>query len=242
VAVIFSFLIALVCCRATGETDTTPVGPMGKVTQLIFALLAPKNITINLMSAGATSGAGMTAADLLTDLKSGYLLGANPRKQFVAQFIGVFFGTLAVVPAWYLMVPDKAALERFALPATLQWKAMAMALTEGLASVPLTAQWAVVWAGLFGVLLQTISSLYPRHAKYMPSSIGLGLGLVMPFVNPLSFAIGGVLAWLWPVIHKRTGQMFVTPIAAGLIAGESMVLAILAILAALPAAMATMFK
>src|SRR5215469_14166217 len=36
IAVALSFWLALVACRVTGETDTTPVGAMGKVTQLIF--------------------------------------------------------------------------------------------------------------------------------------------------------------------------------------------------------------
>ena len=55
---------------------------MGKVTQLIFGALNPGNVNVNLMSANITSGAAISSADLLTDLKSGYLLGANPRKQF----------------------------------------------------------------------------------------------------------------------------------------------------------------
>ena len=94
-AVALAFVVSLVCCRATGETDTTPVGPMGKVTQLLYAVLpgAQGVASINLMAAGATSAAGGAAADLLTDLKSGYILGANPRKQFIAQFVGIFFGT-----------------------------------------------------------------------------------------------------------------------------------------------------
>jgi len=40
IAVALSFWLALVACRVTGETDTTPVGAMGKVTQLIFGALA----------------------------------------------------------------------------------------------------------------------------------------------------------------------------------------------------------
>ena len=36
------------------------------------------------------AGAASSSADLLTDLKSGYLLGANPRKQFLAQLAGIF--------------------------------------------------------------------------------------------------------------------------------------------------------
>jgi uncharacterized oligopeptide transporter (OPT) family protein len=74
VAVLMSGVVALVCCRATGETDTTPIGAMGKLTQLLYSVLpgASGNATINLMSAGSTAAAGSSAADLLTDLKSGW--------------------------------------------------------------------------------------------------------------------------------------------------------------------------
>ena len=54
-------------------------------------------MNINLMSANITAGAATSSADLLTDLKSGYLLGANPRKQFLAQFAGIFTGTVVTV-------------------------------------------------------------------------------------------------------------------------------------------------
>jgi uncharacterized oligopeptide transporter (OPT) family protein len=98
-SVLLSLVVALVACRATGETDTTPIGAMGKLTQLVYAVLAPSHIPTNLMTAGVTAGAAGSAADLLTDLKSGYLLGANPRKQFLAQAAGVLFGVVSVVPA-----------------------------------------------------------------------------------------------------------------------------------------------
>src|SRR6185436_12959092 len=137
-AVALSGVLSLVACRATGETDTTPIGPMGKITQLLYAVLpgAKGIISTNLMAAGVTAAAGGAAADLLTDLKSGYILGANPRKQFIAQFLGVFFGTLAIVPAWYTMVPTKQKLEAFNPPATNMWKAVADLLTQGIHMLP----------------------------------------------------------------------------------------------------------
>jgi hypothetical protein len=46
------------------------------------------------------------AADLLTDLKSGYLLGANPRQQFLAQFSGIFVGTVVSVLTFAALVPN----------------------------------------------------------------------------------------------------------------------------------------
>jgi hypothetical protein len=53
IAIAMTFVLSLVACRATGETDTTPTGAMGKVMQLLFAVLSPGNVTHNLMSAGA---------------------------------------------------------------------------------------------------------------------------------------------------------------------------------------------
>ncbi|MBC7833984.1 MAG: OPT/YSL family transporter [Phycisphaerales bacterium] len=230
IAVALSFVISLVCSRATGETDTTPTGAMGKVTQAVFAVLSPGNITHNLMSAGATSSSGLAAADLLTDLKTGYVIGANPRKQFWAQFIGVFFGTIITIPGWYLLVPDKAALEKFDPPATKIWAAVAEALTKGLSSIPSTAQAAIVIGAILGVSLTLIEKLFPKAKKYLPSVTGLGFSWVMNFYNCFAFAIGATITLVWGMLDKRSRDGYNVPIASGLIAGESLMAALIAIL------------
>jgi uncharacterized oligopeptide transporter (OPT) family protein len=231
IAVALSFVVSLVCCRATGETDTTPIGAMGKLTQLLYAALpGAKGIaSINLMAAGVTASAGGAAADLLTDLKSGYILGANPRKQFIAQFVGIFFGSVAIVPAWYAMVPTKQALEAFNPPATYMWKAVADLLTQGLHMLPVTAIWAIVIGALVGVALPVAGKLFPKSEPYLPSAMGLGLSWVMVFENSLSFAIGAVLVAAWNRLNKKGSDAYYVPIASGLIAGESLIAAIIAI-------------
>ena len=40
-AVVLTFLLSVVAARATGETDTTPIGAMGKITQLSYAAITP---------------------------------------------------------------------------------------------------------------------------------------------------------------------------------------------------------
>jgi uncharacterized oligopeptide transporter (OPT) family protein len=231
ISVALSFVASLVCCRATGETDTTPIGAMGKLTQLLYAVLpgAKGIISTNLMAAGTTASAGGAAADLLTDLKSGYILGANPRKQFIAQFVGIFFGTVAIVPAWYAMVPDKKALEAFNPPATNMWKAVADLLTQGIQMLPTTAIWAIVIGALLGVALPLAGHLFPKAHRWLPSAMGLGLSWVMVFQNCLSFAIGAVLVWVWNRISQKNSELYYVPIASGLIAGESLVAALIAI-------------
>jgi uncharacterized oligopeptide transporter (OPT) family protein len=241
VSVAFSFVVSLVCCRATGETDTAPIGAMGKVTQLLYAVLpGAKGIAaINLMAAGTTAAAAGAAADLLTDLKSGYLLGANPRRQFLAQFYGVFFGVIAVVPAWYLMVPDKKALEAFNPPATNMWRAVADLLTQGVNHLPSTALTAIVIGAIVGMILPVIEFLWPKAKSFLPSAMGLGLAWVVPFQNAFSILIGAVIVSLWQKWNKKNADAFAIPIASGLVAGESLVAAFIAIACTLVGFLAT---
>jgi uncharacterized oligopeptide transporter (OPT) family protein len=230
IAVAMSFLLSMVGARATGETDTTPVGAMGKVMQLLFAIIAPGNINANLASAGIAANSASSSADLLQDLKTGYLLGANPRKQFIAQFCGVFFGTVAIVPIWFLMVPTREALEKFPLPATRSWEAVARVLTDGVGNLPQSALIAILIGAGLGVLLPIIEKLTPaKGRKYLPSVSALGLAWVLPFQNAFSFFIGAVIILLWTRINKRTADQYNVPVASGLIAGESLMLAALAI-------------
>src|SRR5437899_8946214 len=180
VAVLLSFALALVACRVTGETDTTPVGAMGKITQLTFGVLSPGNTNVNLMSANVTAAASSSSADLLTDLKSGYLLGAHPRKQFIAQFAGIFIGTLVTVLAFRLLVPDVSVLgsDQFPAPAAQTWRAVALALSQGVRSLHPVKVWSIVVGAFVGLMLSILSAVFPRQQKYIPSASAAGLAWI----------------------------------------------------------------
>lgn len=239
--VVMSFVLALVACRATGETNITPIGAMGKITQLTYAFLAPSNITTNLMAASVTANAAVASADLLTDLKSGYLLGANPRKQFWAQFIGVFFGTVAIVPAWFAMVPNKEVLENYYHPpSTMMWKAMAEALsviTQGADQlskvIPPSAQMGILIGAFIGIALAIADIYAPKNVKkFLPSAMGLGLSWVMVFANSFGFFVGAALGLVWAKLRPKNADVYLVPVASGAIAGESLMCAIIAIIKA----------
>jgi uncharacterized oligopeptide transporter (OPT) family protein len=238
IAVLMSFGIGLVAARAAGETDIAPTGALGKLMQLVFALIAPPSVagaqvsvTQNVFSAGIANSSALASAELLSDLKTGYLLGANPRKQFLAQLFGVAFGTLVCVPAWYLMIPDMTALEKYPAPGSQVWVAMAKALTGGLNHLPISILYAVLVGALIGILLPVLEKLYPGARRFLPSATGLGMGWVTPFSVALSFAIGAALAWIWRRAARESEQRYCLPVASGLVAGEAMVKAALAMLA-----------
>ena len=234
VAVAMTFMLAIVACRATGESDITPVGAMGKITQLLFGVIAPSNITTNLMTASVTAGAAGSSADLLTDLKSGYLLGANPRKQFLAQFFGCFAGVLVVVPAFYLLVPDAAALgtDRWPAPAAQVWAAVARLLANGFMALHPTARMGLLIGGLIGIILPLLEKAFPKWRKFIPSPMGVGLAMVIPFYNSLSMFIGAAIATVLAKKKPAVGETYVIPVASGIIAGESIMGIVIALLAA----------
>jgi uncharacterized oligopeptide transporter (OPT) family protein len=206
---------------------------MGKLTQLTYALLAPSNITTNLMAGSVTANIASSSADLLTDLKSGYLLGANARQQFIAQFIGLFFGSLAIVPAWYLMVPSKEVLDKFNPPSANMWKAVAEALSKGIDYLPETARMGLLIGGILGIVLAVIDAYAPKKIKpYLPSAMGLGLSWVVPFANSFAFFVGALIAFIWEKVNKKHAGLYVIPVASGAVAGESLMCAAIAMITA----------
>ena len=197
IAVPLAFLLALVACRVTGETDTTPVGAMGQTTQLIFGAINPGYANLTLMSANITAAAAGSSADLLTDLKSGYLLGANPRKQFLAQFSGIFIGTLVTVFCFQIMVPNADVLgsKQFPAPSAQTWKAVAVVLSHGLSTLHPVKVWSLGIGALVGVLLPLLSMLFPKQQKWIPSAAGVGLAWTFHWYYSLLFFIGAIIGY-----------------------------------------------
>ena len=234
VAVAMTFFLAIVACRATGETDCTPIGAMGKITQLMFGVLAPTNIVTNLMTASVTAGAASASGDLLTSLKTGYILGANPRKQFLAQLAGIFAGVIVVVPAFYLLVPNAEALgtDKWPAPAAQVWAAVARLLANGFSALHPTARWGLLLGGLTGLIIPMLERLFPKHHKFIPSAMGLGMAFVIPFFNSLSMFIGAAIATWLQARKPALAEKYVVPVSAGLIAGESLVGVAIALLSA----------
>ena len=61
--------------------------------------------------------------------------------------------------------------------------------------------------------------------------MGLGLAWVMPFTNAQSFAIGAILVWVWTKWNAKNAESYNVPLASGLIAGESLIKAVIAMAA-----------
>jgi OPT family oligopeptide transporter len=232
IAVLATFVLVIVAARVTGETDVTPIGPLSKITQLTFGAIQPGSVTTNLMTANISAGATNHAGDLLTDLKSGYLLGANPRQQTIAQIFGIIAGSAIMVPAFFLLVPDASVLgtERWPAPAALVWRGVAELLSKGVGALHPTARAGLVIGAVIGIVLPVLEIRLPKYQSFIPSATGLGLAFTIPGFNCISFFIGALAALWFAKIRPALAEEYTVPVASGLIAGESLTGVLIALL------------
>lgn len=227
-ALILALLLSIMGVRALGETDLNPVSGISKLTQLIFAAVVPAGtpnaVTINLIAGGISEAGALQAGDLLQDLKTGHLLGASPKAQFIGQLIGSGIG--AVVSACiYRLYTNVYTIPGglFQVPTGFVWIFTARLVT-GQGLPPRTAEFAFGAAFIWALL--TILRIYgtSRKAKwvsYVPGGIAVAVGMYNTPSFTLARTAGGLLVWYWTQ-YKRRDETPTIILASGLILGEGL--------------------
>lgn len=226
VAVVMSWVLSMIAVRSTGETDINPTGGMGKVTQLSFGAIAPGDATTNLMAAGITSAGASQAADMMQDLKTGRMLGASPRKQFIAQCLGILAG-IPIATGVYTFFSRAYEIgvdeENAPAPAAQAWKAMSELLAQGLEALPQGSFAAVVFAGILGVALPLLRRWIPSSKKdLVPSGLAAGIAFIVPAYYSVTIFLGCLMFAQWRKKSPDQYSALVFAVASGLVAGEAL--------------------
>lgn len=232
VAVPMVFIFTLIGVNSTALTSITPTGALGKITQLVYAGLAPGNITTNIATAGIGAEVAGGASNLIQNIKPGYMLGGKPRLQAIGHVIGAFSGAIFSVAVFYplFLRNDPAGLitPEYPYPAVTVWKAVAELLTKGLDELPMTALWAVIIGAVLGIVFEIIRAA--SKGKFPLSAVGIGLAFIIPFDICLAMFMGSFVFWvvgrIWPKPEQRPNAIFVQnqeSICAGGIAGAALI-------------------
>ncbi|MEE2960659.1 MAG: OPT family oligopeptide transporter [Myxococcota bacterium] len=222
IAIGLSSILAAIAVRSTGETDINPVGGMGKVTQLVYGGIAPGQLATNLMAAGITGAGASQAGDMMQDLKTGHMLGASPRKQLIAQLLGITGGIIICVPIYKLFTSAyEVGGKDLPAPAAHAWRAMAELLSKGLDAMPSFALYGVIAGLLFGIAMPLLRKAKPE-AKWIPSGLAFGIAFIIPAFYCLSMFIGTVIFKSWEKRSPKVAAGLGFAIASGLIAGEGL--------------------
>lgn len=232
------FIFTLIAVTSTGLTAITPGGALGKLTQITYGVVAPGNVTTNLMTAGITSEVSLNASNLLMDIKPAYMLGGKPRHQAMGHILGIFAGGLVAVPVFYSLFHGDISLftsESLPLPSASIWKGVSEVLTKGISNLHPTAQGAALLGAILGIVIEVLNK--KTKGRFPLSGVGLGLGFVLRFTDAWAMALGTLIFW---VARKRCKdpasfgyRAFVDnqeTLAAGVIAGGSIIGIILILL------------
>lgn len=94
-SLILGFIFSFIGVQSSGVTDINPVSTVAKASQLIFGgigkgshLATNPAQMLNLTAGVIAAGSAAQASDMVGDLKTGYLLRAKPKNQFIAQLAG----------------------------------------------------------------------------------------------------------------------------------------------------------
>lgn len=211
-AVPMVFIFSLIATNSTALTGITPTGALGKLTQLSFGVLAPKNITTNIMTAGITAEVSSNTANLLMDIKPGYMLGGKPRHQAIGHVIGGVAGLVLSVPVWYLVLVHGDigiyGTEKMPVPSALTWKAVAEVLMKGLDFLHPTAKLAVIVGAIVGLVIEIAKQITKN--RFPLSAVGLGLSFVLNFGDIWTMFLGSFIFWCldrkaakWHKAHEK---------------------------------------
>jgi len=223
IAVVATFLFVAVSAYLVGVvgSSSNPVSGMAVATILIAALaLKSTGVTdpvVVLVTASVVAIAAAVAGDTSQDLKTGYLLGATPRNQQIAQMIGIAIS--ALFAGWVLSFFHQAyGIGSETIPAP-QAGMMAL-ISEGVLTG--TAQWGMILIGaVFAIVLILMD------VPVLPFAVGIYL----PITLATPIFLGGLLrAGIdWYVARNDDEDGTVEEhttyrgriIAAGLITGEA---------------------
>lgn len=236
IVIVFGFFFATVSSRMVGliGSSNNPVSGMAIATLLISTLLLKMtgNDGINGMIAAIVIGGiicviAAIAGDTSQDLKTGFLVGATPKKQQIGELIGVAVSAVAIGAILYLLSMAWGGYGSDDLPAP-QAVLMKM-IVEGVMGGNLP--WNLVFVGVFIALVVEVLGI-----PVLPFAIGLYL----PIYLSVPMMLGGLLRWY---LEKRkyasekekdnvvqSGVLY----SSGLIAGEGIVGILLAVLAVIP--------
>ena len=233
--VIFGFFFATVSSRMVGlvGSSNNPVSGMTIATLLVA--------TIALKATGMTGQPGMIAAiaiggvicivaaiagDTSQDLKTGYILGATPKKQQIGELVGVLASSLAIGGVLYLLhLAWGYGTPNLPAPQATLMKMIVEGVMDG--NLP----WTLIFIGAFIAIVVEILGI-----PVLPFAIGLYL----PIHLSTPMMVGGLVKL---VVEKKknasekekkdadaNGILF----SSGLIAGEGLVGILLAFLTVIP--------
>ena len=223
VVVLFSFVTTIMSAQSVGQTGIDPMEIFGLIVLLAVAALSSTSQVKLFFVAGVIAVACGLAGDVMSDFKTGHIIGTDPRTMWVGQAIGSLLGvvvaTVVLSALFAAYGPDAFGTDRLFVSAQAS---VVATMVSGIPSLP-----AFAIGLLAGVALYLLG---------LPAMM-LGLGVYLPFYMSFTAFLGCVAHRAYTGVLKARGadmeraQESGLVVASGLLGGESIVGVIIALAA-----------
>jgi OPT family oligopeptide transporter len=237
-AVPMTFVLTIICTNSMALTSWTSTSVMAKITQFSLGAIDRSNPATNLMCGGMTSEVALNGANMLSDIKPGYMLGAKPRQQAIGHCIGILAGALVSTPLFFVLFLPKRGdgvrsletllTDKFPFPKALEWKGVSDLVATGLKGLPTSALVAMAIGAVLAVVIEVLR--IRTRGRFPLSAVGIGLGVVLPPDACFMMFLGAFVFWVMGRRHPTPGtkghNLWVEccePICAGLMSGAALV-------------------
>ncbi|OIO03288.1 MAG: hypothetical protein AUJ51_04820 [Elusimicrobia bacterium CG1_02_56_21] len=227
--------------RVLGITGSGPVSLMANATQFLFGLIWPAHIRSNLTAAYISANPQATSENVVPSFWVAQRLGGRFKTLILAQMIVIPIGAI-LTPFMFNMLERTYGIGlepgQLAAPTGLKIATLAIVMEKGLSYLPHGALQASIIAIFIGVFFELLLAFKKTSEEghetsrfwMVPIPAALGFALILPASLNIGIAIGSVVSAVWHRFAPGEGNSFdlyATPLASGLVAGEAMVGSIL---------------
>lgn len=224
VVVALAFVTTIMSAQSVGQTGIDPMEIFGLIVLLVIAAMGEHNQVKLFFVAAIIAIACGLAGDVMSDFKTGAIIGTNPRDLWRGQAIGSLLGCIVSVAVMAALLGAYGA-DAFG-PGKLFVSAQASVVATMVSGIPSIAA--------FGIGIIAGIALY---CLGIPSMM-LGLGIYLPFYMSLTAAVGALIKAVYDRVgdgrataadaettHEESGII----VASGILGGESIVGVIIAL-------------
>jgi uncharacterized oligopeptide transporter (OPT) family protein len=199
ITLVFGFIFAFVTVQCQGAAEISPTSAVTKVVQLILGGVVNQGNAslktaqmVNIAGAQVAGGAGYASAELMADLRVGFLLRTPFKQQLTAQLLGnvvaVFLSPLVFIlfaTAYPCIMNYGDRTCAFQVPAAAAWSGIASVVTSEDFPVPTSSAITALALGILSAVLIVVRTLYlvgdrQKYRVWVPNMAVVGLMFVLP--------------------------------------------------------------
>ncbi len=218
IGALWIWFAGIIIAQCSGMTDWSPISGMALLTVVLVMLLSGPGGVLGAVLIGAALCVAITcAADMMGDLKTGYLVGAKPKKQQTVELIFTGIGPIITMGVLLIIVVGNQA--KFGIPigpGTDTSAPQAQALQAVITGVQGGAMPYALYG--FGTVLGALLGL----GAFSGLGVLVGLSMYLPFAYIATYGVGCVINIIVSKIKGASwAEEWGVPLAAGFIVGDA---------------------